>query len=93
MTGKRTKTWLADGAAQPWPQELLAKKIPEARILTYGYDADVAHFIKPAGQNTVFEHAENLNGDLTNLRLQTKSFHRPLIFVAHSLGGLVCEQV
>ncbi|KAM0795973.1 hypothetical protein BDR22DRAFT_812731, partial [Usnea florida] len=92
LTGKRTKTWLADGAARPWPQELLAKKIPEARILTYGYDADVAHFLKPAGQNTVLEHATNLNGDLTDLRLQTDSLRRPLIFVAHSLGGLVCEQ-
>lgn len=92
LTGKRTKTWLADGAAQPWPQELLAKDIPEARILTYGYDADVAHFIKPAGQNTVFEHATNLNGDLTDLRRRTESLDRPLIFVAHSLGGLVCEQ-
>ena len=93
LTGKRTKTWLADGAARPWPQELLAEKIPEARILTYGYDADVAHFIKPAGQNTVLEHATNLNVDLTGLRHRTRSLSRPLFFVAHSLGGLVCEQV
>ena len=93
LTGKRTKTWLADGAAKPWPEELLSKKIPEARIVTYGYDADVVHFTKPAGQNTVLEHARNLVGDLTNLRLGTSSFQRPLILVAHSLGGLVVEQV
>ena len=92
MTGKRTKTWLADGAAQPWPQELLAKEIPEARILTYGYDADVAHFIKRAGQNTVREHARNLMRDLVNHRRKDSS-QMPLMFVAHSLGGLVCEQV
>ncbi|CAD6593296.1 MAG: hypothetical protein ASARMPREDX12_007021 [Alectoria sarmentosa] len=92
LTGKRTKTWLADGAALPWPQELLSKKIPEARLLTYGYNADVVYFIKPAGQNTVREHARNLTGDLTDLRLRTSSFQRPLIFVAHSLGGLVCEE-
>lgn len=93
LTGKRTKTWLADGATLPWPKELLSKKIPEARILTYGYNADVVHFIKPAGQNTVLEHARNFAGDLTDLRRRTHSFQRPLIFVAHSLGGLVCEQV
>ena len=93
LTGKRTTTWLADGAARPWPQELLSEKIPEARILTYGYDADVVHFIKPAGQNTVCEHAKNLVGDLTNRRRESSSLQRPLIFVAHSLGGLVCEQV
>ena len=93
LTGKRTKTWLADGAARPWPQELLAEKIPEARILTYGYNADVVHFSKPAGLNTVLQHANNLNGDLTSHRYRTSSMDRPLIFVAHSLGGLVCEQV
>ncbi len=93
MTGKRTKTWLADGAAQPWPKELLSKKISEARIVTYGYNADVVHFFRPAGQNTVREHARNLIEDLTDLRRRTNSFERPLIFVAHSLGGLVCQQV
>ena len=93
LTGKRTKTWLADGAAKPWPQELLSKKIPEARIITYGYDADVVHFTKPAGQNTVREHACNFIGDMTHLRRGTSSLQRPLIFVAHSLGGLLVEQV
>ena len=93
LTGKRTKTWLADGATLPWPKEMLSQKIPEARIVTYGYDADVVHFIKQAGQNTVHEHARNLAGDLTDLRHRTDSFQRPLIFVAHSLGGLVCQQV
>ena len=93
LTGKRTKTWLADGAAKPWPEELLSKKIPEARIVTYGYDADVVHFIKQAGQNTVREHAQNFVGDLTDLRRGTSSLQRPLIIVAHSLGGLLVEQV
>lgn len=77
----------------PWPQELLSKKIPEARLITYGYNADIVHFIKPVGQNTVREHARNLAGDLTDLRRRTSSLQRHLIFVAHSLGGLVCEQV
>ena len=93
LTGKRTRTWLADGAELPWPQALLPEKISEARIITFGYNADVVHFIKPAGQNTVREHARNLDSDLTDLRRQTSSLQRPLIFVAHSLGGLVCEQV
>ena len=92
LTGKRTKTWLADEAEEPWPKTLLHSDIAEARIMTYGYDADVVNFIKPAGQNTVREHARNFNYDLTNLRRKTSSLSRPLIFVAHSLGGLVCQQ-
>lgn len=93
LTGKRTGTWLADGKERPWPQTLLPEQLPGARIIAYGYDADVVHFVKPAGQNTVREHARNLVNDLTNLRHDTSSLHRPLILVAHSLGGLVCEQV
>ncbi len=91
--GKRTKTWLAAGAATPWPQELLSKKIPEARIISFGYNADIVHFTREAGQNTVREHARNLVSDLTDVRRRTFSSSLPLIFVAHSMGGLVCEQV
>ena len=63
----------------------------DARIITYGYDADVAHWTRPVGQNTVREHARNLINDFTILRRRTYSTGRPIIFVAHSLGGLVCQ--
>jgi protein SERAC1 len=76
----------------PWPEELLSQDIPDARIITYGYDADVVHWTRPAGQNTVREHARNLVNDLAAIRQKTpKSVGRPIIFVAHSLGGLICE--
>ena len=64
----------------------------DARIITYGYDADVVHWTRPASQNTVREHARNLVNDLAGIRQKPpKSVGRPIIFVAHSLGGLVCE--
>jgi len=66
--------------------------IMDARIITYGYDADVAHWTRPAGQNTVRAHAQNLINDFTILRRTTRSPGRPIIFVAHSLGGLVCQE-
>ena len=81
------------GAAEPWPKTLLASKLPNARILTFGYDADIVHFTKAAGQNTVRDHGKNLMSDLSMLRYQTKSTDRPIIFVAHSLGGLVSKTV
>ncbi|CZR60294.1 uncharacterized protein PAC_10190 [Phialocephala subalpina] len=91
LTGHREKTWTADKPAEPWPKTLLATDIPNARIITYGYDADVVHWLKPAGQNTVREHAQNLVNDMCGLRARTKTTKQPILFVVHSLGGLVCQ--
>jgi hypothetical protein len=93
LTGGSTSTWRAKGASLPWPQRLLASDLSTARIMTYGYDADVVHPLVRAGQNPILVHAKNLVGDLRNKRDTQDSETRPLIFVAHSLGGLVCEKV
>ena len=78
-----------------WPKELLPKRIPRARILTFGYDADVYHFwSKPASDNTIKNHGDNLTASLVGLRHgNEETAARPIIFVAHSLGGLVCAEV
>ncbi|KFZ07221.1 hypothetical protein V501_06676 [Pseudogymnoascus sp. VKM F-4519 (FW-2642)] len=89
LTGHREKTWTATGEDEPWPKSLLSKDLPSARIISYGYDADVANLTRVAGQNTVREHARNLINDLTALRRDAVG--RPIIFVVHSLGGLVCQ--
>ena len=91
LTGNWEKTWTANKETEPWPKALLATDITNARIVTYGYDADIVHWMKPAGQNTVREHAQNLVNDLCSLRARTKTPKLPIIFVAHSLGGLVCQ--
>lgn len=70
----------------------MAKDLPQARIITYGYDADVVHLTREAGLNTVRDHATNLILDLSNLRGgHHQATGRPIIFVVHSLGGLVCQ--
>jgi hypothetical protein len=70
LTGKRSATWTASGAPEPWPKSLLPQKIPQARILAFGYDASVVHFARSAGQNTVRDHGKNLMADLTDLRYE-----------------------
>ncbi|PNP57410.1 hypothetical protein THARTR1_02407 [Trichoderma harzianum] len=89
LTGHREGTWTAEGEADPWPKSLLPKDLPTARIITYGYDANVLHLTRVAGQNTVREHAKTLINDLSALRTDTVG--RPIIFVVHSLGGLVIQ--
>ncbi|KFY69520.1 hypothetical protein V496_00173 [Pseudogymnoascus sp. VKM F-4515 (FW-2607)] len=89
LTGHRERTWTATGENDPWFKSLLPKDLPTARIITYGYDADVVNLTRVAGQNTVREHSTNLINDLAALRRDAAG--RPIIFVAHSLGGLVCQ--
>ncbi|KAJ5718812.1 alpha/beta-hydrolase [Penicillium malachiteum] len=91
LTGDRRATWTPDQASEPWPQTLLPSHISGARILTYGYDA---YFVRKsaASCNRVIDHAINLLHDLTTDRASCNASSRPLIFIAHSLGGLVCKK-
>lgn len=73
LTGDPYKTWLHEGSQIYWPVDLLSFDVPEARIIAFGYDADVTKVIGPVGKNTLREHASTLLGDLANLRSETKS--------------------
>lgn len=93
LRGDRKETWTKGTTL--WPEKLLPEKVPQARILTFGYDADIYHFwLKPTSDNSIKNHADNLTAGLVGLRHgKEQTATRPIIFVAHSLGGLVCAQV
>ncbi|KGO49096.1 hypothetical protein PEXP_011450 [Penicillium expansum] len=84
-------TWTANRQPSPWPQEFFPAEITSrARVLTYGYDAYVLRK-SVASSNRLRDHATNLLNNLTTDRASCNASSRPLIFVAHSLGGLVCK--
>lgn len=57
-----------------------------------GYDADIDGFRSSASQNMVAQHATNLVSDVAD-PLETKECNLPIIFVVHSLGGLIVKAV
>ncbi|MCJ1405012.1 hypothetical protein MMC11_008238 [Xylographa trunciseda] len=75
-----------------WPQELLKHTLPNARILTYGYDSLIGHRLgQPVSTNTILDVGQNLLVSLAAQRRLQPS--RPIIFVAHSLGGILVKEV
>lgn len=91
LTGDRERTWTADGQTEPWPKALLPSRLQQARILTFGYDAYVVRG-SVASSNRLGDHASSLLNKLTSNRESCDATSRPLVFVVHSLGGLVCKK-
>ncbi|KAI0857314.1 hypothetical protein F4860DRAFT_518034 [Xylaria cubensis] len=93
LTGNRDSTWTAKGQTEPWPKTLLASELSSstARIFTYGYDAYTIRTGATA-KTRMTDHAIDFLQKVTANRAQNSALDRPLIIIAHSLGGLVSKQ-
>ena len=63
---------MADGAGCPWPQSLLPQKVPQARILTYGYDSRVVG-LGPVSTNRLVNHATTMLHRLVGYRAENNT--------------------
>jgi hypothetical protein len=76
-----------------WPADLLPEDCKNIRILTYGYDSHVSHFFKgPANKLNLSQLGEGLLNRVTSERRRSNATGRPIVFVAHSLGGLLVKE-
>ncbi|RAH77899.1 lipa and NB-ARC domain protein [Aspergillus japonicus CBS 114.51] len=75
-----------------WPRDYLPHDIPQARVFVYGYNSNIT---SPQSMSTagVKDHANTLL-NLLDLERDPNMNVRPpkIIFVGHSLGGLVIKQ-
>ncbi|KAL9624502.1 MAG: hypothetical protein Q9160_001166 [Pyrenula sp. 1 TL-2023] len=94
LNGHPYNTWATHKPDVYWPNELLPQTLDQQRIriLTYGYDAGVTAFTDGTSKDKIHNHAEHLAGKLVANRSLKKALERPLIFVCHSLGGLVVKR-
>lgn len=74
-----------------WPLEFLAADFRDARVLTWGYNSKTTRGYLAGSQGTIFSHARNLLFTLVSVRKRCPE--RPLVFIAHSLGGIIVKDV
>jgi hypothetical protein len=90
---KETWTWKPGKANESpcnWLTDLLPTDVPNARIMSFGYDAAVA-LSKSIGDISIF--GEQLLQFVLLNRESEQQKRRPIIFVCHSLGGIVVKKV
>ncbi|KIH93448.1 hypothetical protein SPBR_04027 [Sporothrix brasiliensis 5110] len=95
LNGQPKRTWTAKNGLY-WPAELLPetlKKSP-ANILVYGYNADVygRGTESSPSDNFIYQHAMTLVSHLTAFRQNRGTSNNPLIWVTHSLGGILVKR-
>ncbi len=96
LNGRPDLTWTAaDGTF--WPTDLLPASLRgvPANILVYGYNADVYGRHRSgssASDNFIHQHAQTLVTSLALFRRGEGRAQKPLLWVAHSLGGLVVKR-
>jgi hypothetical protein len=74
-----------------WPADILPQDYENVRILTYGYDADVGRFLsRSVNKLTVSQHGNQFLESIARSRRDAR--RRPILFVAHDVGGLIVKQ-
>ncbi|KAN0120203.1 ankyrin [Hyaloscypha variabilis] len=92
LNGGRWSTWTYKAKGKTdvmWLQDLLPDKLPQARVMTFGYNADM---INNYSTSNIRDHARKLLSMLRNKRDEGDQATRPIVFVCHSLGGIVAKQ-
>jgi len=95
LNGDPQRTWTAKNGVF-WPADLLpiSLKNEHANVLVYGYNADVYSTRKDRSpsDNFVHQHAQSLIASLTQFRKSEGMERNAIIWVAHSLGGIVTKR-
>ncbi|KAK4196100.1 hypothetical protein QBC40DRAFT_287873 [Triangularia verruculosa] len=75
-----------------WPAQLVPTAIPNSRVLTYGYDVEIRHHFPLHPHIAWHDHAKGLVVSLEAARHTEDEKTRPIIFIAHSLGGIIIKE-
>ncbi|KAM0149837.1 hypothetical protein ACHAQE_009220 [Botrytis cinerea] len=92
IKGDAFRTWTEkneDGVKNMWLRDQLPNELPGARVFSFGYDANV---LFSRGTGTIEDFATNLLEDLVRERKDDSNQKRRIIFICHSMGGIVLKK-
>ena len=81
-------TWTA-GNGKLWLRDFLPSQLPKARIMSFSYNSDTA---LSKAVTDIDDMALKLLHTLNLFRQLAEERKRPIIFISHSLGGIVVKK-
>ncbi|KAI1825244.1 hypothetical protein F4861DRAFT_538149 [Xylaria intraflava] len=82
-------SWKSPSSQDVWLRDYLPTAFPKIRVLMYGYDTSL---LRSTSKMTVEEMGGALLSQLRAFRGHSNSSRRPIIFIGHSLGGLLVKE-
>lgn len=89
LGGDALKTWTDAKTKKLWLHDFLPADIEGTRVMSFRYNADAAFGNTTAN---ISDCAIDLLGNLAARRQDVDETARPIVFIAHSLGGIVVKQ-
>jgi pimeloyl-ACP methyl ester carboxylesterase len=89
LTGNRDTTWVHRHTSFFWPRSI-TEDIRSACVTTFGYAVNPSIFCGTQHSALILDSARHLLESLLHHREAHKDL--PIIFLAHGLGGHICEQ-
>ena len=88
LGGDWQSTW-TDENGKLWLRDFLPSQLPNARIMSYGYNSET---VFTQSVEDITDTAMILLERLTSKRQEVEERTRPIMFISHSLGGIVVKK-
>ncbi|KAF2100840.1 hypothetical protein NA57DRAFT_65198 [Rhizodiscina lignyota] len=95
LTGEALKTWTSKKNDVCWLHhpDFLPRYITNARVLVWGYNASISSFKgRMPSSDRIHHHAQTLVAQLCADRRLERRQDKPIIFLCHSLGGIIVKR-
>ncbi|CAG7947031.1 unnamed protein product [Penicillium salamii] len=86
LDGHAYGSWQGRGnLGRMWLRDFLSKDLPQCRTMIYGYNSKLSSH----GVDTILDYGRELMEEMKQIRDTKEPQQRPLIFIAHSFGGII----